>query len=52
MRVVVAAAHRAFAERPLADLIAKVKPGGCFIDVQSRFDRVALAKAGLAVWRL
>jgi UDP-N-acetyl-D-glucosamine/UDP-N-acetyl-D-galactosamine dehydrogenase len=50
--VVVAAAHRAFAERPLADLIAKVKPGGCFIDVQSRFDRVALAKAGLAVWRL
>jgi UDP-N-acetyl-D-galactosamine dehydrogenase len=50
--LVVAAAHRAFVERPLAELIAKVRPGGCFIDVQSRFDRTALAKAGLSVWRL
>lgn len=50
--LVVASAHRQFVERPLADLIAKVKPGGCFIDVQSRFDRAALAKAGLSVWRL
>ena len=50
--LVVAAAHRAFVERPLAELIAKVRPGGCFIDVQSRFDRNALAKAGLSVWRL
>jgi UDP-N-acetyl-D-galactosamine dehydrogenase len=50
--LVVAAAHRQFVERPLADLIAKVKRGGCFIDVQSRFDRDALAKAGLSVWRL
>ena len=50
--LVVAAAHRQFVERPLADLVAKVRPGGCFIDVQSRFDRAALAKAGLSVWRL
>jgi UDP-N-acetyl-D-galactosamine dehydrogenase len=50
--LVVAAAHRAFVERPLAELVAKVRPGGCFIDVQSRFDRTALAKAGLSVWRL
>ena len=50
--LVVAAAHRQFVERPLAELVAKVKPGGCFIDVQSRFDRAALGKAGLSVWRL
>jgi len=50
--LVVAAAHRAYVERPLAELTAKLRPGGCFIDVQSRFDRDALTKAGFAVWRL
>ena len=50
--LVVATAHHAFVERPLADLVAKVKPGGCFVDVQSSFDRAALADAGLSVWRL
>lgn len=50
--LVVAAAHRTFTDRPVAELAAKVRPGGCFIDVQSRFDRKALADAGLTVWRL
>jgi len=50
--MVVAAAHNAFVERPVAELAAKIRPGGCFIDVQSCFDRKALADAGLTVWRL
>ena len=50
--MVVASAHRTFIERPLVDLTAKLRSGGCFVDVQSRFDRDALKKAGFAVWRL
>lgn len=50
--MVVAAAHREFVDRPIADLAAKIRPGGCFVDVQSRFDRGALEQAGLTVWRL
>ncbi|HEU0290995.1 MAG TPA: nucleotide sugar dehydrogenase, partial [Burkholderiales bacterium] len=36
--VVVAVAHRQFIARPLADYLAKVVEGGCFIDVKSQFD--------------
>ena len=50
--VVVAVAHRQFIARPLADYLAKVVEGGCFIDVKSLFDVTALQRAGLAVWRL
>ncbi|MCG8547198.1 MAG: nucleotide sugar dehydrogenase, partial [Alphaproteobacteria bacterium] len=49
---IVAVAHRVFLECPLDELVRTVKPGGCFIDVQSRFDRAALEKKGLNVWRL
>jgi UDP-N-acetyl-D-galactosamine dehydrogenase len=50
--VVVAVAHRQLIARPLADYLAKVVEGGCFIDVKSQFDVTALQRAGLAVWRL
>jgi UDP-N-acetyl-D-glucosamine/UDP-N-acetyl-D-galactosamine dehydrogenase len=50
--VVVAVAHRQFIARPFADYLAKVVEGGCFIDVKSQFDVMALQRAGLAVWRL
>jgi len=50
--MIVAVGHRVFLQRPLEDLIAKVRRGGAFIDVQSRFDRETLRKAGLTVWRL
>jgi UDP-N-acetyl-D-galactosamine dehydrogenase len=50
--VVVAVAHRQFLARPLDDFLAKVTPGGCFIDVKSQFDLDALRRAGLTVWRL
>ena len=50
--IVVAVAHREFLARPLTDLLARVKPGGCFIDVKSTFDLPALRKSGLTCWRL
>jgi UDP-N-acetyl-D-glucosamine/UDP-N-acetyl-D-galactosamine dehydrogenase len=50
--LVAAVAHSAFLDRPLSDLIGKVRPGGCFIDLGSMYDRAALHAAGLGVWRL
>jgi UDP-N-acetyl-D-galactosamine dehydrogenase len=50
--LVVAVAHRAYLDRPVADLTAKLKAGGCFVDVKARCDRRALETAGVKVWRL
>jgi len=50
--LIVAVAHGAFLARPLSDHLAKVKPGGCFIDIRSAFDAEALKAAGRSVWRL
>jgi len=50
--LIVAVAHKRFLQMPLAQLTAKVAPGGCFMDVKARFDTQALKAAGLSVWRL
>ncbi len=50
--IVAAVAHREYLERPLAELTAKLAPGGAFIDVKSQFDRAALQALGSVVWRL
>jgi UDP-N-acetyl-D-galactosamine dehydrogenase len=50
--IVVAVAHRRLLEHSLTDYCQKVVERGCFIDVKSRFDRAALQRAGLTVWRL
>jgi UDP-N-acetyl-D-galactosamine dehydrogenase len=50
--VVAAVSHKELIARPLSDLTSKLNPGGCFIDVKSRFDQVALREAGFSVWRL
>ncbi|MBU1691479.1 MAG: nucleotide sugar dehydrogenase [Gammaproteobacteria bacterium] len=50
--IVAAVAHKEFLERPLSDLLGKLKPGGAFIDVKSVYDTKALRDAGLTVWRL
>ncbi|MEN8130414.1 MAG: nucleotide sugar dehydrogenase [Pseudomonadota bacterium] len=50
--IVAAVAHQQFKDRPLADVLEKIAPGGCFIDVKSQFDREALTSAGLKIWRL
>ena len=49
--MVAAVPHKEILARPLADLTAKISPNGCFIDVKSQFDNVALMDAGFSVWR-
>lgn len=50
--IIGAVSHRDFLSRPLADFQTKVVKKGCFIDVKSQFDQMALHAAGLNVWRL
>ncbi|WP_124949680.1 nucleotide sugar dehydrogenase [Sulfuriferula thiophila] len=50
--MVVAVAHQQFLDKPVSDLLTKLVPNGCFIDVKCRFDATALQAEGLTVWRL
>jgi len=50
--VVLAVAHRQLLERSARDYAAKAAPRAVFVDVKSRFDRAALERERLSVWRL
>lgn len=50
--VVAAVAHKEFLNLGPKDLESKLAPGGCFIDVKSKFDASAFRAAGYCVWRL
>jgi UDP-N-acetyl-D-galactosamine dehydrogenase len=50
--IVGAVAHRAFKARPIDDFVAKLVPGGLYVDVKSQMDAGALAARGVRVWRL
>jgi UDP-N-acetyl-D-galactosamine dehydrogenase len=50
--IVGAVAHRAFRARPLDDFVAKLAPGGLYVDVKAQMDAGALAARGVRVWRL
>jgi UDP-N-acetyl-D-glucosamine/UDP-N-acetyl-D-galactosamine dehydrogenase len=50
--IVLAVAHRAFAQRPLADFLDKLVPNGIVVDVKSVLDANALRSKGVTVWRL
>ncbi|MBS0325958.1 MAG: nucleotide sugar dehydrogenase [Proteobacteria bacterium] len=50
--VVLAVAHRAFAEWSVDDHVSKLERDGVFVDVKCRADADALRARGLAVWRL
>jgi UDP-N-acetyl-D-galactosamine dehydrogenase len=50
--IVAAVAHSEFVERPLDALLAKLAPGGVYVDVKSQADRAALEARGVHVWRL
>jgi UDP-N-acetyl-D-glucosamine/UDP-N-acetyl-D-galactosamine dehydrogenase len=50
--VVAAVAHSEYAALSMADIAAKLLPGGAFIDVKAAFDVKALEGAGYRVWRL
>lgn len=50
--LITAVAHRELAQRPLPQMLEKVAPSGCFIDLKAQFDPAALRRSGLNVWRL
>ena len=50
--IVAAVAHNEYLAQPLADLTAKLKSGGVFIDVKSAYDPAAVQAAGYVLWRL
>jgi UDP-N-acetyl-D-galactosamine dehydrogenase len=50
--IVAAVAHKAFKARPLDEYVAKLAPGGLFVDVKCQMDAAALRAKGVQVWRL
>jgi UDP-N-acetyl-D-galactosamine dehydrogenase len=50
--IVAAVSHGVFKARPLSDLLARLKPGGVFMDIKSAYDRKAIEAAGVRLWRL
>lgn len=50
--LVLAVSHRELMALGLDDVITKLKPGGCFIDIKSKFNAASLREAGFRVWRL
>lgn len=50
--IVVAVAHRAFAEMSVSRFSDRAHVGSCFIDVKSNFETKQLEATGMQVWRL
>ncbi len=50
--IVAAVAHKEFIAKPIAEYVAKLERGGCFIDVKSRFNAKGFSASGIHVWRL
>lgn len=50
--IIAAVPHRGYVNRPIAQLLEKLKPGGAFIDVKSTYPAEAIAAAGYKLWRL
>lgn len=50
--IIAAVSHRDYSSMPLGNLLAKLKPGGVFVDVKSAHDPAAIAAGGYKLWRL
>ena len=50
--LVLAVAHQEFLSRSLDELLARVVPQGCVIDVKSVLDKTEIERRGLKYWRL
>ncbi len=50
--MVAAVSHKEYSAMPQTGLLAKLKPGGVFVDVKSAHDAVAIEAAGYKLWRL
>jgi len=50
--IVAAVSHAEYTTQPVAKLLARVKPGGVFIDIKSAYLPEAITAAGVCLWRL
>lgn len=50
--IVAAVSHREYLDKPLADILGKLKNDGLFMDVKSAYDAVAIRAFGRKLWRL
>jgi UDP-N-acetyl-D-glucosamine/UDP-N-acetyl-D-galactosamine dehydrogenase len=50
--MVAAVSHKAFSQRSADDILAKLAPGGVYVDVKSRANARELRERGIEVWRL
>ncbi|WP_313760969.1 nucleotide sugar dehydrogenase [Rhizobium sp.] len=50
--IVIAVPHRQYQDMPSGDLLAKLQPGGLFVDIKSAFRPDVIAETGFSLWRL
>lgn len=50
--IVAAVSHSEYTGQPVAQLLAKLKQGGVFIDIKSAYSQEAIEVAGYKLWRL
>ncbi len=50
--IVAAVSHKWYRQQPLESLVAKMKKGGCFVDVKSAFEPAKIEALGALHWRL
>ena len=50
--IVAAVSHTEYVKQPVAQLLARLKPGGVFIDIKSTYSTDAIEAAGFMLWRL
>jgi UDP-N-acetyl-D-galactosamine dehydrogenase len=50
--IVAAVSHNEYTSQPVTQLLAKLKPGGVFIDIKSTYSPEAIEAAGITLWRL
>ena len=50
--IVAAVSHAEYTTKPMASLLAPLKPGGVFIDIKSAYFPEAITAVGACLWRL
>jgi UDP-N-acetyl-D-galactosamine dehydrogenase len=50
--IIAAVSHAEYLNRPIGELLARLKPGGVFIDIKSAYPREAIETTGYELWRL
>lgn len=50
--IIAAVSHSEYTNQPVTQLLAKLKPGGVFIDIKSTYSPEVIEGAGFVLWRL